>query len=261
MKNDPKLVVLSILNVVAFLAVITVNALANILPINGKSTGALSDSYPNLFVPVGFTFSIWGIIYLLLAAFAVYQLVVTLRGDAAAAFTGKIGFLFILSCAANAAWIFAWHYERVFLSLLCMLVLLLSLVLMYLRLEIGVAAISGKERFFFTLPFSVYLGWITVATVANVTALLVHLGWKGFGLSEVFWAAAVIIVAFIISLFMLANRSDTFYTLVVIWAFLGIFYKRITVDSPPVNAVALSAGICGVLLIILVLVRLLRRTA
>lgn len=258
MKSDIRLVILSILNIAAFLAVVTVNALANALPINGNTTGALSDSYPNLFVPAGFTFSIWGVIYLLLAGFAVYQLVVTLRGDPAAGFVHTIGILFILSCAANVGWIVAWHYEKVALSLMLMLALLGSLVLIYLRLEIGLSAISGKERIFFFIPFSVYLGWITVATVANVTALLVDLGWNGFGLSEAVWAAIVIVVAFGLSVLMMANRGDIFYSLVVIWAFFGIFMKRLSADPSPAMPVVLASGICGGLLVLVVLYRIIR---
>ena len=261
MKQESGLVVLSILNLAAFATVIAVNALANILPINGNTTGALSDSYPNLFVPAGFTFSIWGIIYLLLAFFSVYQIIVTMKGNPAAGFVHTIGIWFILSSAANAGWIFAWHYEKPFLSLLFMLAILVSLVMIYLKLEIGLSAIGGRERFFFHIPFSVYLGWITVATVANVTAVLVDLGWKGFGLSGALWAAAVIIVAFVLSILMISFRGDIFYTLVVIWAFFGIFMKRISVDPQPVMPVVLASGICGGLLIVLVLYRLIRGSA
>lgn len=258
MKSEARLIILSILNMAAFAGMAALNALANALPINGKTTGALSDSYPNLFVPAGFTFSIWGVIYLLLAGFAVYQLVVALRGNPAAGFVNSIGILFILSAVANGGWIIAWHYEQVFLSLLLMLALLASLILIYLRLEIGLSAIEGKERIFFFIPFSVYLGWITVATVANVTALLVNLGWQGFGLSEAVWAAVVITVAFILSVLMLSNRGDIFYTLVVIWAFFGIFMKRLSADPDQAMPVILASGICGGILVLLILYRLIR---
>ena len=258
MKSESGLVVLSVLNGLAFIAVITVNALANALPIDGNTTGALSDSYPNLFVPAGFTFSIWGVIYILLACFAVYQLAVSIKNVPAAGFVQSIGVLFILSSVANVGWIFAWHYEKVFLSLLFMLAILISLILIYLRLEIGLSAIGGKERFFFHIPFSIYLGWISVATVANVTALLVNLGWNGFGLSEAVWAAAVIVVAFILSVLMISFRGDLFYTLVVVWALFGIFMKRINVDPEPAMPVVLASAICGGLLVLLILYRLVR---
>ena len=197
---------LKILNLFAFLATIAVNAMANALPINGKTTGELSDLYPNLFVPAGLTFSIWGLIYLLLAAFIVYQ--VAAPGRNAADFLQRIGPLFILASAANIGWIFLWHYQRVPASLVVMLVLLASLMAIYLRLEIGVQASSWREKLLVQLPFSVYLGWITVATIANVTAVLVHSGWDRFGASEQFWTVVVLAVATAITLAVLFTRRS-----------------------------------------------------
>jgi hypothetical protein len=228
MSKASTLWILKSVNLVAFLATITVNALANALPINGKTTGELSALYPNLFVPAGMTFSIWGLIYLLLAVFIVYQLVTA--GQNAAGFLQKIGPLFVLASAANICWIFLWHHQRVAASLVAMLVLLASLLALYLRLGIGASASSWRERLLVHLPFSIYLGWITVATIANVTVLLVHVGWDRFGASEELWTIIVLVIAAAITLAVLFTRSDLFYALVIIWAFLGILLKRLAVD-------------------------------
>ncbi len=194
---------LSILNLLGFFGIVLINYLAVTLPLNNKTTGALSDQYPNLFVPIGLTFSIWGIIYLLLAIFIVYQLVYAFKKDTQnSSFLEKIDFLFFLSCLANFSWIFAWHFERVFLSFLIMLILLLSLIAIYQRLNIGRSAALKSEKYLVHLPFSVYLGWITIATIANTTALLVNLNWNRFGLSEPFWTIAVIIIGIFISHFL-----------------------------------------------------------
>ena len=219
---------LQITNVVGFIAVIAVNILANALPINGKTTGELSDSYPNLFVPAGYVFAIWGVIYLLLLMFTVYQASPKRRG---AQFLGKIGYLFGISCVANVVWIFLWHYELVFLSLVAMFTFLGSLILIYLRLDIGRGEPLREERLYVHLPFSVYLGWITVAPIANVVAALVSINWDGFGLGEVTWTVAMISIAVILTLLNIQTRVDIGYALVIVWALGGIIVKQIVIQS------------------------------
>jgi len=241
MERSTSLWFLKIGNIIAFLGTIAVNALANALPINGKTTGELSDLYPNLFVPAGFTFSIWGVIYLLLAMFVIYQIVIPNRS--AAGFLKKISLFFILASAANIGWIFLWHHQRVTVSLVAMFILLASLLAIYLRLGIGVQAASWRERVMLQLPFSVYLGWITVATIANVTAVLVHIRWNRFGASEELWTVVVLIVAALITLAVLFTRNDLFYALVILWAFLGILLKRLAVDSPPSRVIVITLAI------------------
>jgi hypothetical protein len=225
---------LSILNLLGFLGTIIVNALANILPINGVTTGELSDLYPNLFVPAALTFAIWGLIYVLLGIFVIYQLLPSVRRDAQKIdFVQRIGPLFFISCLANIGWIFAWHYKIVPLSLVMMLILLGCLLAIYLRLNVGKSEATKSEKYFVHLPFSVYLGWITIATIANVTALLVDINWNTWGLGEQFWAVAVIIVGIAIALSVLFTRKDIFYGLVIDWALLGILIKRLSVVPLP----------------------------
>jgi hypothetical protein len=228
--------------------------MANALPINGKTTGELSDLYPNLFVPSGLTFSIWGVIYLLLAAFIVYQVAAPSRN--AADFLQRIGPLFIVASAANIGWIFLWHYQRVSASLAVMLVLLASLLAIYLRLDIGVQASSWREKLLVQLPFSVYLGWITVATIANVTAVLVHAGWNRFGASEQFWTVVVLFIAAAITLAVLFTRNDLFYALVILWAFIGILIKRLAVDVSPSRAIIITLAVGMALIAVVLLIRI-----
>ncbi len=215
-----------ILVAVSFAAMVTVNALANILPINGIGTGAVSDSYPNLFAPAGITFAIWGLIYLLLLGYTIYQFGIfpNWSGKDSGALHQKIGFLFTLSSIANTIWIFAWHYSYIGVSMLLMIVILICLI------EI-VQVISGEDlslmdKLLIRLPFSVYFGWITVAAIANATTLLVDTGWDGFGIAESVWTVLIIAVGLLIAVVTMLKNRDIAYGLVIIWAYAGILIKH-----------------------------------
>lgn len=238
------------LNSLGVLATLVVNALANALPINGKNTGELSDLYPNLFVPAGITFSIWGIIYLLLVLFCIYQFFSVKKG--ATDYLKRIKLIFFISCAANCAWILAWHYQMVGLSLVVMLILLACLLFLYLGLKVGKPGTSKAEVGFIHLPVSVYLGWITIATIANITALLVNLGWNGFGLEEQLWTALAIMAGTLITLGVVFSRGDLFYSLVVLWAFSGIILKRLQTPEEPSKLIITVLAV-GIILIVLAL--------
>lgn len=259
MISRQKNTLLLIFNIIGFLGTVIVNGLASTLPLNNKTTAELSDQYPNLFVPVGLTFSIWGIIYILLAVLVVYHVVATIRKDVEglSSFV-KIGVFFFVSSVLNMAWIFAWHYEMVPLSVIIMILLLGSLIAIYLRLGIGKSAASRKVQYLAHLPFSVYLGWITIATIANITALLVDIKWNRFGLSEQFWTVAVIGVGIAIAMSVLITRRDIYYCLVVDWALLGILLKRLA-DFPVIQSVIIVTIIGLTLVTIGIVVQIARR--
>jgi hypothetical protein len=241
METKPSRITLSVLNLIGFLGTVAVNGLASALPLNNKTTGELSDQYPNLFVPAGLTFSIWGVIYILLAILVVYQLMLTFRkSEAGPDAFGKIGYWFFLSSLLNMGWIFAWHYEIVPLSLVIMLLLLGCLLAIYIKLGVGQKGPARKEQYLVHLAFSLYLGWITIATIANFTALLVDIRWNGFGLGEQFWAVAVIVVGIAIALSVLVRRQDIYYCLVVDWALLGILLKRLAAPIPVQSVIAVA---------------------
>jgi len=230
--RDKILQLLQIGNIIAVILTIIINSLANILPIGGKNTGELSDNIPNLFVPAGITFAIWGIIYVLIIIFVIFLAKYLLKKEKnSKTFLEKISYFFILASLANIIWIFLWHYEQIVLSLLAMILLFISLLLIYLRLNIGIEKVTLKEKILIHVPISVYIGWITVATIANVTAVLVTIGWDGFGISQEIWTMLVIIVATIITILILTTRKDYAYSAVIIWALIGIYLKRIGDDA------------------------------
>lgn len=240
------------LNLAGWVLMVTVNYLANALPINNLNTRQLSDKYPNLFVPAGITFSIWGIIYLLLAVFIFFSLKQAItRREVFPAFK-RLGLLFFLTCLVNAGWIFAWHYEKLILSLVMMLTLLILLIVIYQRLDRRPYDELDRDRFPARLPFSLYLGWISVATVANATAVLVGLGWNRFGLSEQFWRVLILTAILILTLIFIFKKKDYFYALTILWALLGILYKRIQ-DTASFDRAVETAVIAAAALILLAL--------
>jgi hypothetical protein len=252
--------ILAVSNCAGFAAAIVVNVLATTLPLGGMTTSQLSDRYPNLFVPAGMTFSIWGLIYILLAIFVVYGVVFSARKPVTEdSFMEKVGVLFFITCLANLGWIFAWQFRVVPLSLVLMIILLCTLILIYVRLNVGVAPASNAEKYLVHLPMSIYLGWISIATIANVTAVLVAAGWRRFGMSEQFWAVVMIAAGIILAGLMLFRRNDIFYALVVGWALVGILLKRIADMATPAGAVILTT-IIGISLISLgILLQIARR--
>jgi translocator protein len=203
----------------AFLIMLAVNVLANVLPINGLNTGNVAALYPNLFTPASFTFSIWTVIYLLLFGFNLYFWVN--RGSPVV--TGILPY-FIASCILNAAWILAWHHLMTLLSVLIMLALLFVLVYIFVYTHHSMS--QRKSNFiFFRLPFTIYLGWITVTTIANIAAYMVSTGWNGLELSPEFWTVLMMGIAtvVIVRIFMVYNSPAI--VAVLIWALIGIFAR------------------------------------
>lgn len=218
------------LNVLGLIIVLSVNAMANILPINGFNTGQISGFYPNFFVPAGFTFGIWGIIYFLLIGFVFCSLFAAFGkfNEAAKTAINKAGPYFLLTCLLNASWIVAWHYLYLGLSLAIMIAFLTVLVLLFLSIR----PFKNEMPFFYRLwayhPFLVYLGWISVATIANVTALFVGIGWQGEPLSPQSWSIIMILIALLLSVFMVGKLKQPAFGFVLAWAFFGIYAKQVS---------------------------------
>jgi len=211
------------LNVLATVLVIAVNGLAFALPLNGQATGEISDGFDVYFVPAGYVFAIWGLIYLALIGFSIYQALPAQRENPR---LQRVGTLYALSCVANIAWLFFWHYEYFELALVAMGALLLLLIAIYLRLETGRSRVSAGETWLVRVPFSIYLGWITVATIANATSLLDYWNWNGWGINPETWTVLMLIAGAIIASLVSITRGDVAYVLVIVWAYAGIAVKH-----------------------------------
>ena len=234
----------SVLAVISFLGMVTVNALANILPFNNTTTGNVSNAYPNLFAPAAVTFSIWGVIYALLAAYTIYQTGIFQQKilTSTTQLFSDINTFYIMSSVANILWIFSWHYHQIGFSVIFMLAILFCL--------IKIADITKKlqlspnDNFLIRVPFSVYFGWITVATIANITTFLVSINWNGFGLTNQLWMMIILIVGATIGLFRMLKDSNKAYGLVLIWAYVGIWIKHTSNFASQYPSVITTVLIC-----------------
>ena len=235
---------LPIANILGFIFTLVLNYLATTLPLNGKNPKELSDLYPNFFVPDPSTFAIWGVIYVGLLGFIIYQALGMFKKDEPMPDgADRIAWFFVVSCLANGAWIVAWHFQKVALSVIIMSLLLSTLIQIYLRLGIGRRSVTPAERWLVHAPFSLYLGWISIATIANITAALVDAGWTGFGIEPTVWASIMIGVGTLLTLIVLQTRKDIIFAAVVIWAFYGIIKNRYLVDPVPVQSIITTAYI------------------
>jgi hypothetical protein len=213
---------LQIANGLAFGSTVFINYLSNTGLMNNTTIGEISDDYRSLFTPAGYTFAIWGVIYLLLFGFSIYQgrgLFVKVKDDN---FVLNTGWWFVLSCVFNSLWVFAWIYE--FTGLSC--VFIFSLLFCLLKIVLNNRMELNDERFpviiFVSWPFVIYAGWVTVASIANMSTYLVKIEWDGFGLSEQTWAIIMILIAVAVNLLFIWKRNMSAFALVGAWALVGI---------------------------------------
>jgi translocator protein len=231
--------------VFALLLVLVVNFLANYLPIAGQTTGAISDGYSSLFTPAGFTFSIWGLIYLFLIGYCIFQLLPKNRSKAV---FDRINPLFIINCFANAAWIFAWHYELLFLSICIMGVILITLIMIYQRIAASTTH-SIAEVVLIKTPFSLYVGWITVAAIANISIIQSAFDWNDALMVQENWTIIKLALAGAVGAAMVIQQRDIVFGLVVAWASFGIFSNQM--DS---NGIVMGAAATVLVLILVTIV-------
>ena len=227
---------LSVANIFALIVTIVLNYLSNTGIFNGNTMSTVSAAYQNLFTPAGYAFSIWGLIYLGLAAFVIYHVVVSFKSSQENNVVLKVGWWFVISCIANCAWIFAWLYDYTGLSVIIMIMLLFSLMMIVLKTRMELDDLPMKQIAFVWWPFSLYAGWITVALIANIAAWLTKINWDGFGISAITWTIIMIIIAGIIYLLMTWQRNMREYALVGVWGLLAIAVANWTTEPSIVQS-------------------------
>ncbi len=215
-----------ILVVASYVAMLVVNFLSNALPINGVTTQEISEKYANLFAPAGYTFAIWGVVYLLLGLYILFQFGVFKKHAIPSERLFSINNWFILLNLLNIAWVFAWHYDLILLSTIIILAMLVCLIV--INLLINKLPLTLQQKLFVKVPFGVYFAWLTVATVANITTLLTYFNWNGFGLPNEVWMVIILIVVTIISVLTTLKLNCPAYALTIIWALVGILVQHLT---------------------------------
>lgn len=239
--------ILALANILWFVVMIVINYQAVNLPIGGMTTGQLADLYPNLFTPAGLTFSIRGLIYLALFGFVIRQMI-DLSKKKSHNITQKIWPRFLLSCATNIGWIFAWHYQQVALSMLILIAFLIIVIVIGYKVQLGQKLWTRKEKLLVQVPFSLYQWRLSVAVIANIAARLVHIGWGMRGMNDIFRTILVIIVAALLALRKLKKQHNIIFALVVLRAFLGIIIKRVSIDPIYASSIIWTLGVCMVLI-------------
>jgi hypothetical protein len=231
-------------NLLSVLLALTINILASTLPLNGQNTGEISDRFQVYFVPAGYVFAIWGVIYIGWIAFTVFQFLPSRKESPR---LRRLGYWFALSGVLNGAWLFCWHYNLFGLSVAVMLALLGTLIISYLRLEVGLAEVGSGERWSVDIPFGTYLGWISVATIANFTSWLDSIAWSGFGISPQIWAVIMLAVASLVGTAIALTRREVAFLLVLVWSFAGIAQKQAAAPLVSNSAWVASAFVLGLL--------------
>jgi hypothetical protein len=238
-----------VVTVIAFVATVAINAAANALPINGQQTAEISDRFQVFVVPAGYVFGIWGVIYVALAAFTIHQARPSRAADPA---LRAIGWLPALTGVLNTAWLLLFHYEVFALTVPVMLALLATLIVIHHRLWVHRAEHDRATRWLVQVPFSIYLGWITVATIANIAQTLQSLGFDGFGIQPEYIASVVLVVGLLIAGTFVWRFHDVAYGLVIVWAYAGIAIKESA--APLVPFVAAAGAVAIAMLVILSIV-------
>lgn len=240
-----------ILVIASTLFALVMNMLAIALPLNGLSTQELADAYPVYFIPANYVFLIWTVIYVGLILFSIYQILPRGQRDER---INKIRTAVIISNVLNGLWIVWWHYQLLPLSTVTIFALLVTLIYIYSRLPFWKDSVGKIFRVTTLLTFSIYLGWLSVATISNTSVQLYALNWTGLGIAGEYWAALMCLVAADLAINLIWIRRDYPYALVIIWAVVGIFVKF---SNAP--ALAVTALIAASLVTISVLFALYRQ--
>ncbi len=239
-----------LLNLVAYIYMVTLNTLSITIPLGGMTTQELSDKLNNPFTPIGFTFSIWSVIYSLLLIFVIVGLVNYFRGKPQKnkLIDKNIGYLFAISCLLNGTWILAWQYQFVFVSMCITIGMLVTLILIHKAIRKN-TNINGADKYITFPAFSIYLGWVSVATIANIVAWTVSINWGGWGLSQISWTNIMVVVATLLGTTMLVKFRDVWFNIVIIWALYGIMSKRLAVDPVVFASIITTTQVCMAFLV------------
>lgn len=223
--------IFQISNAIALVATVIINYLSNTGVFNNETMATISAKYQNLFTPAGYAFSIWGLIYLGLFGFVIFNGPFTKETIQKNQVIEKVGWWFVISCIVNSFWVIAWLYEYTFITILLMGLLFISLLKIILNTKDELLKSSFQTTLFLKLPFYIYSGWVSVALIADVAAYLKKIDWNGFGMSETTWTVLMFCIATIIHLFMIWKRNMPAFGMVAVWALIAIAVANKAVNN------------------------------
>lgn len=240
---------MSIAVIISYIIMLLVNIFANVIPLNGMQTSDVSDKYNTLFTPIGFTFVIWVFIYILLGMYTYYQYNFYVRyRHSTDRVMQRVNLYFLMSNLLNALWIMLWHYEWLVITLIVM-VLLLVLLIQIRQVIARRSTLNPREKKYLLLPFSIYFGWITVALIANISSVLVYLKWNEGSINTEKITLVILILGFLIAYMTMMHFMDIPYSLIIVWAYIGILIRHITVLNKEYTLIIVTLGVTIVLLI------------
>ncbi len=237
---------LALLNLCSVILVIAVNYISQALRLNNTTIGEISGRYDNLFTPASYAFAIWGLIFLGLLAYGIFQIRRAFFSNKESPFIAQTGYWFVTANVLNCAWVLAFVYDYTGLSVLIMLGILFALIKIVLRTNMERWDAPIEVIAFVWWPIAIYSGWISVATIANIAAYLTKIGWDGGFLSETTWTILLIVVAIILNLLMIWKRNLREFALVGVWALFAIYSRH----QGSINAISYVA-LAGCILLIL----------
>lgn len=238
--------IVAIATLIAIFATLIINVLSNFFPPQGLTIGEIANTILEgvRVTPANYAFAIWGLIYLGLIAYGIYQLRPVRRGDSK---LRRADSFLIVACLAQIAWVFLFTNRLFWLSVVAMLAILFSLIGAYLQLKIGKERVSREQKWLVNIPFSVYLGWISVATIVNIASALYISQWDGWGIDAQGWTAIMLVVGGIIGALVAFQRADIAFTLVFIWAYVAISVRQVASPLIWITAIAVAIALAAIL--------------
>ncbi len=235
-------------NLVAVILAFVTNILSNLVPVGGMNVGQIANKYFNdvLVLPANFAFSIWGLIYIGLISFVVYQAFERHKHHPR---LERIGYWLAGASLAQIFWIILFQYQAFTTSVIAMLIILICLIILYLRLNINLDSTAGKEKWFIDYPISLYLGWISVATIVNIASTLHAFNWNGWGISPLVWAVTMLLIGTALATYLFFKRNDRVYPGVVAWAYLAIAIKHMYTPFLATIAIALAIFLASLVIL------------
>lgn len=246
---------LAILNFISVILAVFIGYYTQAIQLNGNTMGSLSAKYYNLFTPAPYAFAIWGLIYLSLLVCSSYDLIQVYKKEGDTAFLLQSGYWYLVANLANSVWVIVWLYELTALSVVVMLTILFSLGKIITKTNMNLTKSSIVIKLCSVWPISIYAGWITVATIANIAAYLAKIGWTGGWFTEVQWTVVMIITATLVNIVVLFKRNMNVFVLVALWSLAAIYQRHLAVES----AIVLSTQICFIVLLLAIVTQLFLR--